>query len=120
MLQRRLLVQLHYHLYIGKKNLKSLPNIAILMRKSVFVLVIIATLGVAAIITAVPYLEQVSADPDRKFKNWEREDGDQFSAGCEKADGGCKQFKEAFEGDNVNKVARESCESDSGQKCKQP
>ena len=67
----------------------------------------------------VPYLEQVSADPVRKFKFWITEDGKfGVSAGCEKAVGGCKEFKEAF-GDNVNKVAKDSCEDGSAQKCKQ-
>ena len=64
-------------------------------------------------------LEQVSADPVRKFKFWITEDGKfGVSAGCEKANGGCKEFKEAF-GDNVNKVAKDSSEDGSDQKCKQ-
>jgi hypothetical protein len=87
------------------------------MLKSIFAIVLIATLGAAAITTVVPYLE-VSADPDIKDKAWT--DGIQTPhAFCEKSDGGCKEHKETY-GANVNKFARESCERLSGgEKCKQ-
>lgn len=88
------------------------------MLKSIFAVVLIATLGAAAITTMVPYLEEVAADPDSKDKAWTG--GTQTPhALCEKADGGCKEHKETF-GANVNKFARESCERLSGgEKCKQ-
>ena len=91
------------------------------MQKTIFIFALVSVFGLAMLTTAVPNSELASADPDRKFKAWETEDG-QFgvSAGCEKANDDCKQFKEATGGDNVNKFARESCESFSGQKCKQP
>ncbi len=41
----------------------------------------------------------------------------QRTIGCTKDNEGCKNFNEGF-GDNINKVAKEFCESDSGQKCK--
>ena len=60
----------------------------------------------------------VYADSESKAKTWNAEEFDlQVSAICEKTDG-CKQFKE-FLGDNVNKAARDVCEVDSGEKCKQ-
>jgi len=66
------------------------------------------------------YFELASADPDKKFKSWQSENGQYgVAAGCEKSNDDCKQFKEAFGGDNVNKVAREGCERFSCQKCKQ-
>lgn len=37
------------------------------MLKSIFAVVLIAALGAAAVTTVVPYLEQVSADPDTKL-----------------------------------------------------
>ena len=92
------------------------------MKNTIFIFVIVTLLGAATTLTAVASnSELASADPVRKFKAWETEDG-QFgvSAGCEKANDDCKQFKEATGGDNVNKFAKESCESGSGQKCKQP
>lgn len=91
------------------------------VQKTIFIFALVTLLGTAATLTAAfPHSQLASADPDRKFKSWVTEDG-QFGAstGCDKADGGCKQYKEAFGGDNVNKVAKESCESGSGQKCKQ-
>ena len=86
------------------------------MKETIFIFAIVTVLGAATLTTVVPYSGLASADPDRKFKAWETEDG-QFgvSAGCEKANDDCKQFKEAHGGDNVNKVAKESCESGSGQ-----
>ena len=91
------------------------------MQKTTFIFAFVTILGVVTLTNAFPHSKLASADPDRKFKFWQSEDG-QFgvSAGCEKANGGCKEFKEAFGGDIVNKVAKESCESGSGQKCKQP
>jgi hypothetical protein len=85
------------------------------MQESVYAVVLIAALCVAGITTAVSY-PQVSADPDIKEKTW---GNDQIGVGamCEKSDGGCKEFKDA-NGANVNKLAREDCESN-GQKCKQ-
>ena len=91
------------------------------MKETIFIFAIVTVLGAATLTTMVPYSGLASADPDRKFKAWETEDG-QFgvSAGCEKANDDCKQFKEATGGDNVNKFAKEACETGSGQKCKQP
>ena len=71
-------------------------------------------------LAVVPYLEQVSADTVRKFKFWITEDGKfGVSAGCEKADGGCKEFKEAFGDDDVKQGKRGSLRKNgSDQKCK--
>ena len=91
------------------------------MQKTILIFALVTIIGTAATLTtAFPHSQLASADPDRKFKSWVSEDG-QFgvSAGCEKTNDDCKQFKEAHGGDNVNKVAKESCESGSGQKCKQ-
>ncbi|WP_458718733.1 hypothetical protein [Candidatus Nitrosocosmicus sp. R] len=78
-------------------------------------IVILTTIGLAV----VPLLKQVSADRDLKSKTYESEDGSvQRTIGCTKDTGGCKNFNEGF-GDNINKAAKEFCESDSGQKCKQ-
>jgi len=63
--------------------------------------------------------QKVSADRDLKSKTYESEDGSVVrTIGCTKDNEGCKNFNEGF-GDNINKAAKEFCESDSGQKCKQ-
>ena len=56
------------------------------MQKTIFIFALVSVFGLAMLTTAVPNSELASADPDRKFKAWETEDG-QFgvSAGCEKA-----------------------------------
>ena len=64
------------------------------MQVTILIFPIVTVLGAATITTMVPYSELASADPDRKFKFWQSEDG-QYGAsfGCEKANDGCKQFK---------------------------
>ena len=87
------------------------------MRESIFAVVLIAAIGIAGITIAVPHLQQVSADPDQKVKDWGGERTG-FIAICDKSDDSCKEFKQE-NGANVNKFAREGCESDNNAKCKQ-
>ncbi len=62
---------------------------------------------------------KVFADRDLKSKRYVSEDGSgDRTIACTKETGGCKNLKEGT-GDNINQLAKEFCESDSGQKCKQ-
>jgi hypothetical protein len=63
--------------------------------------------------------ELAFANPDFKSKRYVSEDGSgDRTISCTKDTGGCKNLKEGL-GDNINKAAKEFCESDSGQRCKQ-
>jgi len=75
-------------------------------------IVVISIIAVGLV--AIPGLSQkVFADPDSKSKRYVSEDGSGDGAlTCIKDTGGCKNL-------NINKLAKEICESNSGQKCKQ-
>ena len=84
-----------------------------------FLTVVVVIAIIRSGLLTIPGLSQkVSADRDLKSKTYESEDGSVVrTIGCTKDNEGCKNFNEGF-GDNINKVAKEFCESDSGQKCK--
>ena len=75
---------------------------------------------VAVGLVATPGLSQkVFADPDSKSKRYVSEDGSgDRTLACTKDTGGCKNVKQGT-GENINQLAKEFCESDSGQRCKQ-
>ena len=74
------------------------------------VVISIVTVG----LMAIPALSELAfANPDIKSKKYVSEDGSgDETLKCTKDTGGCKNL-------NINKEAKEICESNSGQKCKQ-
>jgi hypothetical protein len=79
------------------------------------VLIAVIVMAIVAVgLGAIPGLiHKVFADADIKSKRYVSEDGSgDRTIKCTKDTGGCKNL-------NVNKAAKEFCESDSGQKCKQ-
>ena len=79
------------------------------------IIAVIAVISIIAVgLGAMPGLtHKVFADADIKSKRYVSEDGSgDRTIKCTKDTGGCKNL-------NVNKAAKEFCESDSGQKCKQ-
>ena len=80
--------------------------------------VVIAIVAVGLV--AIPGLSQkASADRDLKSKRYVSGDGSgDRTIACTKETGGCKNLKKGT-GDNINQLAKEFCENDSGQRCKQ-
>ncbi len=82
---------------------------------------VIVVIGIVAVglVTIQGLSQKVFADRDLKSKRYVSEDGSgDRTIACTKETGGCKNLKEGT-GDNINQLAKEFCESDSGQRCKQ-
>jgi hypothetical protein len=88
-------------------------------KKQLVITAVIVIAIVATGLVAIPGLSQkVFADRDLKSKRYVSEDGSgDRTIACTKETGGCKNLKEGT-GDNINQLAKEFYESDSGQKCK--
>jgi len=83
-------------------------------KKQLMITAVVVIAIVAVGMVAIPSLSQkVFADHDSKSKRYVSEDGSgDRTIACTKDTGGCKNL-------NINKAAKEFCESDSGQRCKQ-
>ena len=82
------------------------------------VVVVIAIVAVGLVVLP-DFSQQATAERDSKSKRSVSEDrrGDRTLA-CTKDTGGCKNVKQGTE-ENINRLAKEFCESESGQRCKQ-